>query len=175
MDLTKLRITKLSSREEIKKFHCGERTIDKWAREKCWKYHDKFRSITFVAKVESQPTVQGFYSLSFSSEISQKLVKGTDQEKYSADSNAPLVYIEYLAVLRSVQGNGIGRYLLFDAILRSYKISQNIAFYGLALRSLNERTQKFYRSMGFVQKEDDHMNPLMVLPIWTIQDLIEGR
>jgi hypothetical protein len=64
--------------------------------------------------------------------------------------------------------------LLMNALQRSYYIGQNVAVFGVALRSLNERTTKLYQKYGFGLREETK-NPLMVLPIWSLNELIEGQ
>lgn len=64
--------------------------------------------------------------------------------------------------------------MLADALRRVHIVSQHVAFYGVALRSLNDDTTKLYQRYGF-RKKDGDPSSLMILPIWTIRDLIEGR
>jgi hypothetical protein len=45
--------------------------------------------------------------------------------------------------------------------------------FGVALRSLNERTTKLYQKYGFGLREKTTY-PLMVLPIWSLNELIES-
>ena len=60
--------------------------------------------------------------------------------------------------------------MLMNALQRAFFVSNHVPFYGVALRSLNDKTTKFYHKMGFVQRESAQ-HPLMILPIWTIRDL----
>jgi len=36
-------------------------------------------------------------------------------------------------------------------------------------------TTAYYERFGFVVREVDHSNPLMILPIWSVNDLFGGR
>ncbi len=74
--------------------------------------------------------------------------------------------------MRMQQRNGIGRILLMNALKRAFIVSRDLPFYGVALRSLNDRTTEFYKKMGFAQRENTG-HPLMILPIWTIRDLFQ--
>jgi ribosomal protein S18 acetylase RimI-like enzyme len=171
-DLRALQIRQIDSRECVKGFGCGVVEIDKWVRDKCWKFHDRHRARTFCAFGQGNVSALGFYTLSFTSENAKKVLEGRDQERYSATNIVPLIYLDYIAVQSNCQNNGIGTVLLVDAIQRVYGVSTNVPIFGLALRSLNDDTTKLYRKYGFVPKESGP-HPLMVLPIWSIEDLIE--
>jgi ribosomal protein S18 acetylase RimI-like enzyme len=83
-----------------------------------------------------------------------------------------LIYIGYLAVLRNCQRQGLGTYLLIDALRRCFAVSSHVPFYGVGLRSLNEQTTKLYEKYGF-GKKDEERNPLMILPVWSLYDLFQ--
>lgn len=63
--------------------------------------------------------------------------------------------------------------MMIDCLKRAYMVSQNVAFYGVGLRSLNERTTGIYQKYGFgtAKGEEDSSTPLMILPIWSLDDL----
>lgn len=63
--------------------------------------------------------------------------------------------------------------MLIDALRRAFYVSRHVPVYGVALRSLNEQTTKFYEKNGFVVR-DEATNPLMIIPYWTIRDLFQG-
>lgn len=170
LDLHQIKITALPDNSKIQTFRCGEAEIDDWAKDCAQKFHSENRTKVFCAIDSQTKMLCGFYSLSFSNEDARKL-----SDKYRDIYNTkgiPLVYIGYLAVTRSCQGQKLGSFLLVDALKRAALISQHIAFYGVALRSLNDRTTKLYEGFGFGKKDDDHY-PLMIIPIWTIHDLFK--
>jgi hypothetical protein len=41
------------------------------------------------------------------------------------------------------------------------------------LTSLNENTTRLYQRYGFAVRDEGH-NPTMILPIWSLWDLVEG-
>ena len=170
LDLQQIKIVPLPENSNIHKFRCGVSEIDKWSKDKARKFHEQNRTKIFCALDSKTNFLCGFYSLSFSNEEAGKL---TDRYRdiYNT-SGVPLVYIGYLAVNEVCQGKGLGKFLLLDALRRTHWISQHIAFYGVALRSLNERTTKLYEKFGFGRKDDEPV-PLMILPIWTINDLFK--
>jgi GNAT superfamily N-acetyltransferase len=167
-DLSRLRIGEIRSKECTSKFCCGERQIDQWANGKAFKHHQQDRARVFCARFVDSATVIAFYSLSLS-QFGKQYLFGQDGDRYHS-GHAPFIYIDWFAVSRMHQSSGIGRILMIDALKRAHKVSQEIPFYGVALRSLNESTTAFYRAIGFQEREDG-ANPLMILPVWTIRDL----
>lgn len=171
LDLTQIRISPLKSKADVSRFNCGEREIDSWF-EKAHKHSEKNRARVFLARSAGDASVKGFYSLSFSTEAREKLAK---PDRQAWPTGIPLVYVYYLAVQRSCQCAGLGTFLLLDALKRAHWVSKQVAFYGVGLRSLNDRTTKLYTKFGFAIAPDEGRIPLMILPIWSINDLFEGK
>lgn len=170
LSIQKVIVKQLQRKECLINFCCGAVEIDKWAKNKAWKYHGQNRVKMFCAHLSGNDKACGFYCLSFTSESQNKL--DNNYKDIYKNSGVPLIYIQYLAVSSSIQRQKLGTFLLIDALKRAYYISKNIAVYGVALRSLNERTTELYRKYGFTPV-DTEMYPLMILPVWTLMDLIE--
>lgn len=122
------------TKECLINFCCGETAIDKWTKNKAWKHHEQNRVKMFCAHLSGNNKACGFYCLSFTSESPNKLYN--NYKDIYKNSGVTLIYIQYLAVYKSLQCRGLGTFLLMNALRRSYYISKNIAVYGVALRSL---------------------------------------
>jgi GNAT superfamily N-acetyltransferase len=166
LDPTQVRVLPLRDKRCLERFSCGERDIDYFAG-KAAKWADRNRNKIFAGHLGGSPVGVGFYSLSLTVEDAAKI--GTREARVFG-AGAPLIYLDALGVRREFQGNGVGRVLLIDALKRAHAVSQNVAVYGVALRSLNERTTAFYERHGFGAIEAERY-PMMVLPIWTLNDL----
>lgn len=153
----------------LSKFACGESDIDNFAL-KLHKRVQQNRVRGFSVHEGAAAWGLGFYALSLTVEDKRKV--GTRQALLY-DFGVPLVYIDALGVRSAYQQNGIGRLLLVDALRRAHAVSQQVAIYGVALRSLNDRTTAFYESHGFGRIEETK-HPLMVVPIWTLDDLFRS-
>jgi ribosomal protein S18 acetylase RimI-like enzyme len=153
-------------------FRCGVDEIDRWVKNKAAKHYKLNRTKIFCAFLGDSISVAGFYCLSFSSEDAKK-VTGQHRDIYRP-TGVPLVYVTYLGVSKSLQGNGLGTFLLLDAMRRSYIVSQHVAFYGVGLRSLNDRTTALYTKLGFGATDTEQF-PLLMLPVWTLTDLFAGQ
>jgi GNAT superfamily N-acetyltransferase len=171
LDLTTVRISALGNQFDISRFNCGVHEIDSWIGKKCRKACEENRLKAFCAHFENGSTALGIYTLSLMFDSVDK-IEATDRRLYK--SQFPAVYLGQLAVLRGYQNQGLGTILLLNALQRAYTISKNVSFYGVALRSLNDRTTVLYEKYGFTKREDV-TNPLMILPVWSLQDLFEGR
>lgn len=170
VDLDRIEISPLPSKESISKFKCGEHEIDSWTAKKASKWHEQNRTKVFIAHDEGSAVARGFYCLSFSTEEGSKLTDHQHRDIWS--SGVPLIYLTYLAVQRNCQGCGLGKLLLVDSLKRAHEVSRHVAFYGLGLRSLNDATTKLYQKFGFgIAAGEGSAHPLMILPIWTINDL----
>lgn len=172
MDLKQIRISQLSSRESVRRFSCGEREIDQWATGKAAKWTEQNRTKVFVGHNEGEDKALGFYSVSFSTEDQNKLMNQQERDRYP--NGFPILYIGYLAVNKLYQNCGLGTILLLDALKRAHWVSQHVAFYGVGLRSLNDRTTALYSKYGFGIAPNEERNPLMVLPIWSLNDLFKA-
>lgn len=167
MGLGQIYIRALGEACSIEHFRCGVEEIDNWVRNKARKFHSDNRTKVFFASEVESNSVIGLYSLSIAHEVAPDI-----EQKYRDiyKAGAPLVYISYLAVLRSRQSQGFGTFLLLNALQRAHFVSQNVSYYGVALRSLNERTTAYYTRFGF-RPADKNAHPLLILPVWTLFDL----
>lgn len=150
-------------------FECGDRGIDHHARKTAFKLDETGRARVIAAYNDSAGMCCGYVSLSFARQTSPKLLEQRHRDMWS--SSAPVVHIDFLGVHRPVQGNGIGTVLLIEALKSTHAVSQIVPVYGVSLNSLNDQTTDFYRKMGFKIAPDEKANPLMMLDIWSINDL----
>jgi GNAT superfamily N-acetyltransferase len=167
LDLQKIHIRPLTGSCGIEKFRCGEREIDQWVARKAKQLHLENKTRIFCARQVGNGTILGFFDLSFSSRAVPNLHQ-KDESFYRG--GVPLVYINYLAVLRSYQGQKLGTMLLINALQKAHSVALNVAFYGVALKSLNERTTALYMRHGFAPR-GEAVHAFMILPVWDLYDL----
>lgn len=111
----------------------------------------------------------GFYSLSFSMEDQSKIASVDERSRHP--NGMPILYIGYLGVRRNCQGNGLGKILLMNALKRCHWISTHVAYSGVGIRPLDDRNQNMYESFGFGVAPNEETNPLMILPVLSLNDL----
>ena len=169
----KLTLTHIEAREDLRRFSCGVDEIDKWARDKAHKLHDRGRARVTVARTTGGVAPCGFYSLTNTIAETSKLLRREDRDVWD---NAPIVYIGWLAVARPRQGAGIGQTMLIHALRRAWSLHDIAPIYGVGLRALNERVEGLYGRFGFRRApNEDGLNPLMILPVWTLADLFDPK
>ena len=90
----------------------------------------------------------GFYTLSSSivpvGELLPDLMK-----RLPRYGQLPVTLLGRLAVDRSVGGQGVGEFLLVDALRRSLEAAQQIAAMAMAVDAKDKRTENFYRHFNF--------------------------
>jgi ribosomal protein S18 acetylase RimI-like enzyme len=173
LDLKEIQISPLSKDLVVRGFSCGEYSIDKWVLTKAVKHNDQYRTRVFCAHRNGSATVLGLYSLSLLIEQTDKLL-ADERRHYQNDKHFPAIYIQSLCVLQRYQNFGLGTILLMNALHRSHYIAQNVAVFGVSLRSLNDRTTNLYKKFGFGLRETC-VHPIMVLPIWSLNELFDAK
>jgi GNAT superfamily N-acetyltransferase len=172
LDLKDIRISPLTENLVLKGFKCGDYGLDRFIANKSMKYQSSYRARIFCAHNKTGSTVFGLYSLTLLIEQTDKLL-ADEKRHYQNEKHFPAIYIQSLAVLRRYQRGGLGTILLMNALTRAHMIAQNVAVFGVALRSLNDDTTRLYKRYGFGIR-DDGANPLMVLPIWSLDDIFKN-
>ena len=76
-----------------------------------------------------------------------------------------------LAVDKTVQGKGIGAFLLRDAMSRALSVSEQAGMRLLLVHALNDKARAFYEHFGFEPSSSDPMNlQLLVKDIRLVLD-----
>lgn len=160
----------IGSKEDLTNFRCGERAIDQWAKSNAYRLHEKGRTRVTVFQPRTGGGVCGFYAMSLTNEDSSKLQDANDRDAWR--DGAPFTYLQWVAVHRPRQRQGIGRVMLVAALRQALATYRLVPIYGVSLRSLNADTTRLYESFGFhIARYEDGNAPLMILPIWNILDL----
>lgn len=148
------------------KFCSGEPALDRYfqtgARQDLRR---KFTS-AFVAVEEAGGDPVGFYTLSATSVLLDKLPADL-AAKLPRYPLVPAVLIGRLAVDRECQGRGLGGELLFDALLRV--LTSDIGVYAAVVHPKNERARAFYARHGFQKLPETEQ---MFLPLATVSAII---
>ena len=111
----------------------------------------KNRSVkTFVTVIKPEEKIErvvGYYSLVAGSvehsAVPPRVKKGLG--KYPI----PVIILARLAVDISMQGQGLGKGLLKDALLRILTISENLGVRAVLIHAKDDKAKNFYRQFGF--------------------------
>ena len=73
-----------------------------------------------------------------------------EQAKGLPTIDIPVVLLGRLAVDKTAQGQGLGQYLLIDALRRVAHISEQIGVRAVEVDALDDQARQFYLKFGFV-------------------------
>lgn len=128
-------------------FQCGNTLLDDYLRKYAGQHSRKHMGRTFVAVTPGDMTVVGYYTLSASSvsfeHAPDELIKTLPRYPL------PTALLGKLAVDESVQGQGLGAFLLIDALRRVVEISGQLAVVAVEVHAIDARAQAFYTRYGF--------------------------
>lgn len=138
----------LAKAHDRKSFDCGTQELNRYLREQARQDTEKRVAAPFVFTQSGSPAVLGFYTLSASiipfGELPPDLMK-----RLPRYGQLPVTLLGRLAVDRSVSGQGVGEFLLVDALRRSLAAAQQIAAMAVIVGAKDERAESFYRHFDF--------------------------
>ncbi len=148
----------LRADHDLSGFECGAPALDEWLRKRAPGNEDSGASRSYV--VCEGARVLGYYSLATGS---VEHCHAPGRVRHNMPDPIPVMILGRLAVDVSVQGQGIGRGLLRDAILRTLKAAQIAGIRAILVHALDDTAAAFYRKHGFL---DSPIDPLtLMLPL----------
>lgn len=155
-------ILPLGQTHDRAEFRCGIEALDRYLVKQAGQDVNRRISRVFVATTPANPkTVIGYYALSaLAIDLNQLPVAMAGKLPRHP---IPAALIGRLAVRQNVQGHGIGRLLLADAIKRTLAVADQIAFYAMVVDALNDKSISFYEKYGFIRLCADR--PRLFLPL----------
>lgn len=103
----------------------------------------------FVLVETDQTTIKGYYTLSSSSLLLSELPEEI-RKQLPRYPKLPVTLLGRLAVSVHNQGQGIGRLLLVDALLRSLRQTAEVASMAVVVDAIDEAAVNFYRKYHFL-------------------------
>jgi GNAT superfamily N-acetyltransferase len=164
------KIDALGKLHDRSSFSCGKPSLDKFIRELATQYERRDMGRTFVVTLPTGPIVLGYYTLAagavafenLPAQISHKLPK----------HSIPVVHLGRLAVDEQVRGQGLGKFLLMDALNRSLRISEQAGIFAVEVYALDDEARQFYLKYGFTSLADDLYH--LYLPMKAVRKLFMG-
>lgn len=147
----------------LSKFDCGAEDLNTYLK-RFAKKNDKLgigRTYVLLDKTRAL----GFYTVSMA-QIEFKSLPKPSQGKLPRYP-IPVVRIGRLAVDLSAQGQGLGEFLLMDALTRCLRVSEEIAVFAVVVDAKNDQAKDFYLKYGFIPLEDQELS--LFLPLKTIE------
>lgn len=146
-------------------FDCGDRVLNDYLKKYARQNHNRGIAKTFVAiPATGGQKVAGYYTVS-ASVIEFQSLPESYQKKLPAYP-IPAMLIGKLAVDNSVKGQGLGKELLVNALLRAVRTSTEIGIFAVRVDAIDEKAAEFYLKYEFIPFKDQPLS--LFLPIATI-------
>jgi predicted N-acetyltransferase YhbS len=149
----------LRGKHDLGEFRCGEDSLDSWLHR--YSRHAEAAGSARVFVTTDGARVVGYYALAVgqveSSDATARMLKGQPPE-----SSIPVAILARLAVDREHQGQGLGRSLLQDALLRSAGAAQAVGIRALIVHA-HEQAADFYARFGFEPSPTDRLHLVMLM------------
>jgi GNAT superfamily N-acetyltransferase len=146
----------LESGHRLSGFDCGIGSLDIWLVKHARAAAGAGSARTYVVVDADQDRVVGYHALSVASiehsEATDRARKGMPRHPI------PAMLLARLAVDRTVQGNGIGAFLLKDAMGRTLAVAEQTGIRIIPVHAVNAEAQAFYEHFGFEASPTDSMN-----------------
>jgi GNAT superfamily N-acetyltransferase len=145
-------------------FQSGQPSLDGFLHTLVLQYDKRRIGRTYVAVEGHDKRVCGYYTLAAGG-VSFQNVRAPTTKKLPRHP-VPVALLARLAVDRTVQGQGVGRLLLMDALYRCLVLSADIGIFAVEVQAIDETAKSFYEKYGFVPLLDDALH--LYLPIATV-------
>jgi GNAT superfamily N-acetyltransferase len=142
-------------------FSCGKGALDNFLRSLVGQYEKRRLGRTYVVVRPGEKRVLGYYTLAAGSLSFENLPEHV--AKKLPRHPVPVILLARLAVDRSAQGQGLGRFLLIDALRRCSSLGKQLGVHGVEVDAIDEEAKAFYQKYGFVPLQDAPLHLLLLL------------
>ena len=140
-----LRIEKLDAGHDLSGFDCGVEPLNKYLKQFARQNQKAGAAQTYLAVMDR--AVAGYYTLVVGhvefDDGPERLRKGL------ARHPVPVMLLARLALNKNLQGRGIGRGLLRDAILRTLQAADIAGLRAILVHAKDDAAAQYYRAFGF--------------------------
>ena len=158
-------------------FSCGAPRIDNFLKRTAKKHQVGGFTRVWVAVAPESPRILGYYAISGhaieAADLPPQLTKNAPNHGF-----VPSAYLSTFGVESAIQGQGLGRVLLADALKRILGVSAQMGIVAIVLDVLDdgdveavEKRKRFYTGFGFTPFPSHPMR--MFLPIKSVRGALE--
>ena len=160
-------IERLSKDHDRSTFDCGQGPLNDWLKLRAGQFERRDLARTYVAVLPGERRVVGYYALTTHrvrfDALPDDLAKGVPK------IDVPVILLGRLAVDVGAQGQGLGVFLLVDALRRSQLVSEQVGVRAVEVDAIDAAARRFYVKFGFTQLSDDPQH--LFLPIHVVRRL----
>ncbi len=150
----------MSATDDPSGFASGESSLDRYLVERALANHLADLSRCYVCVDADTGSVVGYYTLSAIAVVRSHL---GPRVRRNAPDPVPAVLLGRLGVDRAMQGKGLGRLLVRDAILSTLTAADHVGVRILLVHALNDRVAGFYEALGFRRSPTDPLHLYLLL------------
>ncbi|HXB66944.1 MAG TPA: hypothetical protein VNY05_01805 [Candidatus Acidoferrales bacterium] len=165
------RVEPLGASHDRSAFHSGVPELDRYLHDRAGQDARRKVAAPFVM-VDSSGSILGYYTLSAYS-IQLGDLPEAIARKFPRYPLLPATLLGRLAIGSSLRGQNLGRFLLMDALHRSWRNTSEVASVGVVVEFLDENARAFYLHHEFAQLQD-HPNKLF-LAMATIERAFKAK
>ena len=160
----------LDKKHNRNNFDCGKELLNNYLKYQAGQDIKRKLSACFVLAEKETNNIQGYYTLSnnsiplssFPEQIKKKLPNSYD--------SIPTTLLGRLAIDKNCQGKGFGKFLLIDALKRSYEISKEIGSFAVVVDPIDKEAEMFYEKYDFIKLPDSEK---MIIASKTLKELFD--
>jgi len=149
---------KLSAHHVLSVFGSRSLVLDGWLKRRAWANQKNGASQTYVVCVKK--SVVGYYALATGA-VTQAEATGRTRRKMP--DPIPVMVLGRLAVDSGYQGQGLGRALLKDAILRTLQAADIAGIRAILVHAISDEARHFYERAGFHPSPIEPMTLMITL------------
>lgn len=160
------KITKLSSEFNISNFNCGCHQLDHYLKNYAILNQNINVGQTYILHIENSNFAMGYYTISAANVIKNDLPVIERLTKELPRYPIPCILIGKLAIDKKYKNQGLGKFLLADALKRVKSLSADLGCFAVIVDSL-ESSSSFYEKFGFIKFINRPLS--YFLPVKTIE------
>jgi len=149
VQLTYWRIEALQKNHNRQTFSCDHPALDRYLQQQARQDGEKRVAAVFVLVQPPACQVLGYYTLSAST-LNAKEVPPELVRKLPRYPQLPVTLLGRLAVDQQLKGQGMGQFLLMDALHRSLQAAAGIAAMAVVVDAKDALAAAFYQHFGFI-------------------------
>ena len=158
-------LARLDRSHEREQFRCGKPPLDHFLHALVSQYEKRKLGRTYVAVRPGENRVYGYYTLASGAVPFQSLP--AKAAKKLPQHPAPVALLARLAVDVTMQGSGLGKHLLLDALKRCLDLSGQLGIHAVEVDAIDLAAKAFYEKFGFISLLDREWH--LYLPLATIE------
>lgn len=160
-------IEELGAEHERAAFACGHESLDVFLKQYANQNRKTGLTRTFVAVRPREAIVRGYYSLAAGAVRPEHLTD--EQRRRLPRYPVPVAHLGRLAVDFTSRGQGLGAFLLMDALCRVRRAERELGIHAVEVVAIDDVARRFYLKYGFVALRD-HPHHLYI-PMKTLRKL----